>query len=129
MKLGESINEVYRQKWVENDSILVETIQFDKSTDRIITTIYKDMSDDEANAAITHIRNKFPGMSYQEAIQTDDGKPLKIIRMELDGVSISFTQTDARQYSFMINDYYETIRLIIKNAGTNYTFRDDVKIY
>ena len=128
--LRESLNEVYRQKWAENDSILVETIQFDNSPDRIITAIYKDMNEEELNAAIDHIQNKLPGIRYRETVQPDsDGKLLKTIRMDLDGVLISLTQIDAKQYTFMITDYYETLRLIIKNAGTNYTFRDDIKIY
>ena len=29
----------------------------------------------------------------------------------------------------MITDYYETLKLIINNAGVGYIFTDDVKIY
>ena len=42
---------------------------------------------------------------------------------------MSFTQISATEYTFMITDYYETIKIIIKNAGIGYAFIDDVKIY
>lgn len=130
VKLRESLNEVYKQKWAENDSILVETIQLNNSTDRMITTIYKEMTEAEANSAIAHIRNKFPGIKYQESTGADEtGQAVRSIKMDQNGVSISFTQAGPSQYSFTISDYYETLRLIIKNAGTGYVFRDDVRIF
>jgi hypothetical protein len=49
--------------------------------------------------------------------------------MYYQGVSISFTQNTETEYSFMVTDYYETLKLIIKNAEAGYIFRDDVKIY
>ena len=130
VKLREEFDEVSKQKWDENDSISVETIQFNNSTDRIITAVYKDMNETEADSTINYIRNKFPGLTYKEAIQRNsEGKLLKVIRMLFQGVSITFTQVDTNEYAFMITDYYETIKLIINNAGTGYTFRDDVTIY
>jgi hypothetical protein len=44
VKLDPRIDQVYRQKWNDNDSILVETIQFRNSDHRIITQVYKDMN-------------------------------------------------------------------------------------
>ena len=130
VKLDERIDEVYKQKWSEIDSILVETIQFRNSTDRIITAVSKDMSVNEVDSTIDYIRNKFPNLKYNEAIQINkDGIQLKIIRMYFQGVSISIKQLTGTGYSFMMTDYYETIRLIINNAGTGYIFRDDLKIY
>jgi hypothetical protein len=130
VKLNERFDEVSKQKWNENDSISVETIQFANSPDRRITALSKDMNEAEVNSLIDHLKKNYPNLKYQEAIQVDsDGKPLKIIKLLFQGVSISFTQFSATEYSFMITDYYETIKLIINNAETSYIFRDDVKIY
>ena len=130
VKLDERIDEVYKQKWSEVDSILVETIQFRNSTDRIITAISKDMNENEVDSTINYIRNKFPGLKYNEAVQINkNGMQLKNTRIYFQGVSISIKQLNATEYSFMITDYYETIKLIINNAGTGYIFRDDLKIY
>jgi hypothetical protein len=130
VKINEKFDEVTRQTWDENDSILVETIQFNNSTDRIITSLYKDMNETEVDSMIHYLRNEFPNIKYKEATKIDsDGKPLKLIRMGFKGISISFTQTSATEYSFTITDYYETIKLIINNAGTRYVFRDDIKLY
>ena len=123
-------DEVSRQKWNENDSILVETIQFNNSTDRIITALHKDIHENEMDSIIEQLKNKFPTITYEEAIQKDeDGKPLKVIRMNLHGISISITQSEENLYSFMITDYYETLKLIFNNAGVGYIFRDDIKFY
>ncbi len=123
-------DEISRQKWNENDSILVETIQFNNSTDRIITAVQKDMQENEMNSIIDQLKNKFPTLTYEEAIQKDsEGKPLKIVRMYYEGISISFKQTGENEYSFMITDHYETLKLIINNAGVGYIFTDDIKIY
>ena len=123
-------DEVSRQKWSENDSILVETIQFNNSTDRIITAVHKDMNENEMNVMIGELKNKFPTITYEEAIQkNEDGKPIKVIRMNFQGISISFDQNGENEYSFMITDYYETLKLIINNAGIGYTFRDDIKFF
>jgi len=130
VKLNERFDEVYRQKWGENDSILVETIQFTNSTDRIITAVHKDMNQHEVDSTIDYLRNKFPYLKYNEAVQTDnDGTPLKAIRINFQGVSISIKQVTTTEYSFRITDYYETIKLIINNAETGYVFRADLKIY
>jgi hypothetical protein len=123
-------DEISRQKWNENDSILVETIQFNNSTDKIITAIQKDMTEYEMNLIIEQLKNKFPAIKYEEAIQRDiDGDPFKAIRMSFQGISISFKQNGENEYSFLITDYYETLKLVINNAGVGYTFTDDVKIY
>jgi len=123
-------DEVSRQKWGENDSILVETIQFNNSTDRIITAVQKDMNEKEMSSLIDQLKNKFPTIKYEEAIQkNDDGKPIKVIRLNFQGISISFKQTEGNIYSFTITDYYETSKLIINNAGVGYLFRDDVKFF
>ncbi len=123
-------DEISRQKWNENVSILVETIQFNNSTDRIITTVHKDMDENEMNSIIEQLKNKFPTITYEEAIQRDnDGKPFKVIRMFFQGISISFKQNGENEYSFMITDHYETLKLIINNAGVGYIFTDDIKIY
>jgi len=123
-------DEVSRQKWSENDSILVETIQFNNSTDRIITAVQKDMNEKEMSSLIDQLKNKFPTIKYEEAIQkNEDGKPIKIIRMNFQGISISFKQTEGNIYSFTITNYYETSKLIINNAGVGYLFRDDVKFF
>ncbi len=130
VKLAERFDEVNKQKWNDNDSISVETIQFNNSTDRIITALYKDMNKTEVNSLIDHVRNEFPNLKYQEVIQKNiEGNPMKIIRMLFQGVSISFTQVNETEYTFMITDYYETIKLILNNAGTGYIFRDDIKFY
>jgi len=123
-------DEVSRQKWSENDSILVETIQFKNSPDRIITAVQKDMNEKEMSSLIDQLKNKFPTIKYEEAIQkNEDGKPIKIIRMNFQGISISFKQTEGNIYSFTITNYYETSKLIINNAGVGYLFRDDVKFF
>jgi len=123
-------DEVSRQKWKENDSILVETIQFNNSTDRIITAVHKDMNEKEMDSIIEELKNKFPTITYEEALQKDDdGKPIKVIRMNFHGMSISFKQNGKNVYSFSITDYYETLNLILNNAGIGYVFRDDVKFY
>ena len=130
VKLRGEYDEVSKQKWSENDSISVETIQFNNSTERIITALSKDMNEAEVNSLIGHLRNKIPNLIYKEGLQKDsDGKLLKVIRIYFQGVSISFTQFNATEYTFMITDYYETIKLIINNAETSYIFRDDIKIY
>lgn len=130
VKLNERFDEVSKQKWNENDSISVETIQFANSADRMITALSKDMNEAEVNSLIDHLKHSYPNLTYQEAIQIDsDGKPFKIIKLLFQGVSISFTQFSATEYTFMITDYYETIKLIINNAEISYIFRDDVKIY
>jgi len=123
-------DEISRQKWNENDSILVETIQFNNSSDKIITAVQKEMTENEMNSLIEQLKNKFPTIKYEEANQRDnDGKPLKVIRMSFQGISISFKQNEENEYSFMITDYYETLKLIITNAGVGYIYTDDVKIY
>jgi len=130
VKLDERFDEVNKQKWRENDSIAVETIEFNNSEDRVITAVIKDMSEAEANFLIDDIKNKFPNLTYKEAMQKDsDGKPLKVIRILFQGVSMSFTQTSTNEYSFMMTDYYETLKFIIANVETDYFFRDDVRIY
>ena len=123
-------DEVSRQKWNENDSILVETIQFNNSTDRFITAVHKDMTEKEMDTIIEQLKNKFPTITYEEAIQRGtDGKLFKAIRMYFQGISISFKQIEENVYSFTITDYYETLKLIINNAGVGYVFTDDIKIY
>jgi hypothetical protein len=123
-------DEVSTQKWNENNSILVETIQFNNSTERIITAVHKDITEKEMDSIIKQLKNKFPTITYEEAIQKDgDGNLFKVIRMYCQGISIYFKQNEENVYSFMMTDYYETLNLIIHNAGTGYVFRDDVKIY
>ena len=130
VKIDPRFDEVYRQKWKENDSILVESIQFTNSTDRIVTSLYKDVHENEANAMITEFRTKFPRIKYVEAIQRDsEGKLFKVARMFLDGIAVTITQTNNGKYSFLVTDYYETIKLILNNPETSYVFRDDVKVY
>jgi hypothetical protein len=130
VKLRQEFDEVSKQKWNENDSISVETIQFNNSTDRIITALSKDMNETEVDSLIDHLKNMFPNLTYKEVIRRNsDGKPFRVIRILFQGISISFTQFSATEYTFMITDYYETIRLIIKNAETGYVFRDDLRIY
>jgi hypothetical protein len=116
VKLDERFDEVYRQKWNDNDSILVETIQFN-------------MEQQEVDS-ILHFLKKFPALKYNEVVQPgNDTMLFKAIKANLHGISVSIIQTSPAQYSFTMTDYYETIKLIIKNAGTSYIFRDDVKIY
>ena len=123
-------DEISRQKWNENDSILVETIQFNNSTDKIITAVQKGVTENEMDSIIEQLKNKFPTIKYEEAIQRDNGGNLfKIIRMSFQGISVSFKQNGKNEYSFMITDYYETLKLIINNAGVGYIFTDEVKIY
>lgn len=130
VKLSERFDEVSKQKWNENDSVSVETIQFANSADRMITALSKDMNEAEVNSLIENLKNRYPDLIYKEAVQIDsEGRPLKIIKLLFQGVSISFTQFNATEYTFMITDYYETVKLIINNAGTPYIFRDDVRIY
>lgn len=123
-------DEVSRQKWKENDSILVETIQFNNSTDRIITAVQKDINENEMNDIIAQLKNNYATIKYNEVIAKDgNGKPFKVIRMNFQGISISFKQNGENVYSFMITDYYETLKLIINNAGNGYIFRDDISFY
>ena len=123
-------DEVSTQKWNENNSILVETIQFNNSTERIITAVHKDITEKEMDSIIKQLKNKFPTITYEEALQKDgDGNLFKVIRMYCQGISIYFKQNEENVYSFMMTDYYDTLNLIIHNAGTGYVFRDDVKIY
>ena len=130
VKINERFDEVSRQKWNENDSIGVETIQFNNSNDIMITAMSKDMNEAEVNLLIADVKSKFPNLTYKEAVQRDsDGKLLKVIRILFQGVSMSFTQISVTEYSFMMTDYYETVKLIIDNAGTSYLFGDDVKVY
>ena len=130
VKINARFDEVSKQKWSENDSISVETIQFNNSEDRIITALYKDMNAKDVDSTIGYIRNQFPYCNYSETFEKDsDGKQLRFIRITYQGVSISFTQVNTTDYQFMMTDYYTTIKLIINNAGTGYVFRDDVKIY
>ena len=130
VKLDERFDEVSKQRWNDNDSIFVETIQFRNSGDRIITAISKDMNDKEVESTINYLRNKFPYLTYEEAIQPgSDGMPLRVIRINFQGVSISITQVTTDEYSFEATDYYGTIKLILHNAGSGYIFRDDIKIY
>ena len=130
VKIDPRIDEITRQTWNDNDSVLVETIQFDNSTDRVITAVHKEMNKNEVDSAIGYLKNSFPAITHQEAIQkSSSGKLIKVIRMNFKGIAVSFTQDSETVYSFVITDYYETLKLIIKNAGTRYTFRDDINIY
>ena len=130
VKLDPRIDEVYRQKWNDNESILVETIQYRNTFDRIVTQVYKDMNRSEADSIVNHVRTNFPNISYKEVIQpADDGLQFRSIRMSLNGVVVSVEQTGADQYSFTMTDYYETVRVIIRNAGVGYVYRDDVLIH
>jgi hypothetical protein len=129
VKLDERIDEVYRQKWVDGDSIFVETIQFNNSGDKIVTQIYKDMNETEIDSTINAFRSKFPKMAYREVEQPqENGERFRVIRMSMDGLVISIAQTSSTDYSFSMTDYYETVRLIIRNAGTGFVFRDDVVV-
>ncbi len=130
VKLDERFDEVNKQKWSDNDSISVETIQFANSTDRIITALSKDINETEVNSMIDHLKNEFPALTFSEAIQRNsEGELFKVIRLLFQGVSVSFTQIGATKYTFMITDYYETLKLILNNPETSYTFRDDVRIF
>jgi hypothetical protein len=130
VKLDPRIDEVYRQKWNDNDSILVETIQYRNTFDRIVTKVYKDMDSTEADSTVNYFRKNFPYIIYKEVTQpADNGSQFRSIRMSLNGIVIAVDQTAADQYSFSMTDYYETIRLIIRNTGTGYVFRDDVLIH
>ena len=129
VKLREELDEVSRQTWAENDSIFVETIQFNNSNDRIVTSVYKDMNVDEVNLLIGYINNNFSSVKYKETMQKDiEGKPMKIMRFIADGFLTTFTQTGEKEYSFQVTDYYETLKLILNNQQ-HYVFRDDVRIY
>ncbi|HEX6845514.1 MAG TPA: hypothetical protein VF144_00985 [Chitinophagaceae bacterium] len=130
VQVNARFDEVDKQTWSGNDSILVETIQFQNSNDRIITSLSKDLKKSEADSIIDSLKNIFPAGAYQESVQIDsDGKPLKTVRIYFQGVAISINQVNATDYTFMLTDYYETIKLIINNAETRYTFRDDIRIY
>ena len=130
VQVNARFDEVDKQRWSGNDSILVETIQFKNSNDRIITSLSKDMTKPEADSLIDHIKNIFPGGAYHESVQTaSDGKPLKSTRIYFQGVAISIDQVNATAYTFVVTDYYETIKLILNNAETGYIFRDDLRIY
>lgn len=130
VKLDPRIDQVYRQKWNDNDSILVETIQFRNSDQRIITQVYKDMNKLEADSTINYFRKTFPQIAYKEVINpAENGQQFKSVRMSSNGIVISVEQTAPELYSFTMTDYYETIRLIIRNADTGYIFRDDVLIH
>ena len=130
VKLDERIDEIYRQKWGDGDSVFVETIQFNNSTDRIVTQVYKDMNEQEVDSTINYFRTRFPQIAYREVTQPqENGEQLRVIRMSLNGMVISIAQTSSSQYSITVTDYYETIRLIIRNAGIGYIFRDDVYVY
>lgn len=129
VKLRDELDEVSRQSWAGNDSILVETIQFNNSNDRIITSLYKEMNEEDVNTMIDHLRTDFPTLKYHEGEQENvNAKPSKVMRFDIDGISIVFTQTSNKEYSFQITDYYETLKLILKNRS-GYTFRDDVRVY
>ncbi len=130
VKIDPRFDEVDRQKWSSGDSVLVETIQFDNSADRIITSVYKDMNQHEVDSTINELRTKFPYLKYEEATQRDgDGNHFKIIKIRFDGIAVSFTQTNSSKYSFVMTDYYQTIKLILNNPQASYVFRDDVKVH
>jgi hypothetical protein len=129
VKLREELDEVSKQTWAANDSILVETIQFDNSNDRIITSISRDMTENDADTMIAQIKSNFPSAKYQETVEKDSkGKTMKTRRFIIDGLSIVFTQTSDTEYSFQVTDYYETLKLILFNQQ-HYFFRDDLKIH
>lgn len=130
VQVNARFDEVNKQKWIENDSILVETIQFKNSNDRIITSASKDMNASEVDSTVNFLKSNFPDLAYEESVETgSDGKPLKIAKMSFQGVTVFIKQINATAYNFTMTDYYETIRLILSNAGTGYTFRDDLSIY
>jgi hypothetical protein len=130
VKIDPRIDEVYKRKWNDNDSILVESIQFRNSNDRVITQVYKDINKYEADSIVNYFKVNFPHVKYEEASKPGkNGIQLKMIKMNLNGKVILVTQTSADQYSFTITDYYETLRLIIRNAENGYQFRDDILIY
>jgi len=108
---------------------LVETIQFNDSRDLVVTSVYKEMKRDEVDSLVHYIKNNFPSVKYEEIKEKDlEGKELKFIRMYIDGVVLNFTQNSDTGYSFQVTDYYETLKLILKNRQ-RYVFRDDVSIY
>lgn len=130
VKIDPRIDEVSQQTWNDNDSILVETIQFNNSSDRVVTSLYKEMKEPEMISVIDELKTKLPGVIVLEGFQTgSNGKQSKIIRMNYRGIAISFTQNTATEYYLIITDYYETLKHIINNADTGYIFRDDVKMY
>lgn len=129
VKLRQEFDEVTKQKWVANDSILIESIQFNNSPDLVITSVYRDISKDEADSMINYIKSNFQSAKFKENRQKDfEGKWYNTIQADIDGVSMTFTQTSENEYSFQATDYYETLRLILKTRQ-RYTFRDDVSIY
>ena len=129
VKLREELDEVSRQTWANNDSIYVETIQFDDMNDRVITSIYKDINEVEADSLVNYFSNTFPFAKHKETVQKDvEGKRTNVKQFFIDGYSITITQTGDKKYSFQATDYYETLRLIL-NKQQHYTFRDDVKVY
>lgn len=129
VKLSEEFDEVTRQKWAEKDSLLLETIQFNNSSDRIITSVYKDMNEEEANTIIGYIVNNFPSVKDKETMQKNsEGTPMKIRRLIIDGFTITFTQTSETDYSFQATDYYETLKLIL-DKQQRYVFRDDIRVH
>ena len=130
VQVNARFDEVNKQKWSENDSILVETIQFKNSNDRIITSVSKDMNANEVDSTVNYIKNNFPELAYEQSVELDsEGKPLKIAKLSFQGVTVFIKQVNTTGYNFTITDYYETIRLILSNAGTSYTFRDDLSIF
>ena len=125
-----TLQSILQAKWGDGDSVFVETIQFNNSTDRIVTQVYKDMNEQEVDSTINYFRTRFPQIAYREVTQPqENGEQLRVIRMSLNGMVISIAQTSSSQYSITVTDYYETIRLIIRNAGIGYIFRDDVYVY
>lgn len=129
VKIRDELNEVSRQTWASNDSILVETIQFNNSNDRIITSLYKEMKEEDVNAMIDYVRNNFSSLKYKEGTErNEEGKQLKTMRFDIDGIVILFTQTSNSEYSLQVTDYYETLKLILRNRQ-GYVFRDDVRVY
>ena len=129
VKLREELDEVSRQTWANNDSILVETIQFDDSNERIITSVYKDMNEDEVNSLVNYLNNNFPSAKQKGTTQKDaKGNPMKIKQIFVNGYSITITETGNKKFSFQATDYYETLRLILSKQQ-HYTFRDDVRVY
>jgi len=129
VKLRGELDEVSRQTWANNDSIYVETIQFDDMNDRIITSVYKDINEVEADSLINYFNTNFPSAKHKETIQKDvQGKQTHVQHILIDGYSITITQTSDKKFSFQATDYYETVKLIL-NKQQHYTFRDDVRVY
>jgi len=130
VQINTRFDEADKQKWAENDSILIETIQFKNSNDRIITSLSKDINETEVHSLIDHIKSNFPDLKYQESIELNsEEKPLKNVEINFEGVTVSIKQVSATVYNLTATDYYETIKLIIQNAGIGYTFRDDITIH